>query len=279
MKCKMCSEPVTDVVGCGACRGSFHFACIGMQETAYRKMNADRKAAVRCPQCRATPDNSSGTAAVLEEIKALRTEFGSMKTQINNVLSSMEALNTKWNLMETRFSDLEDRVIAMETKTTVLPKLEAELDLVKEKLSNLQNENNVRDQFARLNNLEISGVPLKKGSDRSEIDSGAERGGGVMVAARRSLLALRRDWPCPAPAHSECLWVSIPLSNRVLIVNKTFPAAGLELLKNKVQYTVVPHLDFEPESLPTIKKELKNVDAIIWNTKHRLTGPLLDLAG
>ncbi|KAI8439674.1 hypothetical protein MSG28_013373 [Choristoneura fumiferana] len=65
---------------------------------------------------------------------------------------------------------------------------------------------------------------------------------------------------------------------RVLIVNKTFPAAGLELLKNKVQYTVVPHLDFEPESLPTIKKELKNVDAIIWNTKHRLTGPLLDLA-
>ncbi|XP_073961354.1 glyoxylate reductase/hydroxypyruvate reductase-like [Choristoneura fumiferana] len=66
---------------------------------------------------------------------------------------------------------------------------------------------------------------------------------------------------------------------RVLIVNKTFPAAGLELLKNKVQYTVVPHLDFEPESLPTIKKELKNVDAIIWNTKHRLTGPLLDLAG
>lgn len=49
--------------------------------------------------------------------------------------------------------------------------------------------------------------------DRSEKDSGAERGGGVIVAAKRSLLSLRRDWPCPPPAHAECLWVSIPLNN------------------------------------------------------------------
>nr|XP_021186133.2 glyoxylate reductase/hydroxypyruvate reductase [Helicoverpa armigera] len=66
---------------------------------------------------------------------------------------------------------------------------------------------------------------------------------------------------------------------RVLIVNKSFPLAGLELLKNKVEAVVLPHLDYEPESLPTIKKNLKGIDGLIWNTKHKLTGELLDLAG
>uniref|UniRef100_A0A2A4JZ34 Glyoxylate reductase/hydroxypyruvate reductase n=1 Tax=Heliothis virescens TaxID=7102 RepID=A0A2A4JZ34_HELVI len=66
---------------------------------------------------------------------------------------------------------------------------------------------------------------------------------------------------------------------RVLIVNKSFPLAGLELLKNKVEAVVLPHLDYEPESLPTIKKNLKGFDGLIWNTKHKLTGELLDLAG
>lgn len=66
---------------------------------------------------------------------------------------------------------------------------------------------------------------------------------------------------------------------RVLIVNKSFPVAGLELLKNKVEAVVLPHLDYEADSLPTIKNNLQGVDAIIWNTKHKLTGELLALAG
>ncbi|KPI99822.1 Glyoxylate reductase/hydroxypyruvate reductase [Papilio xuthus] len=66
---------------------------------------------------------------------------------------------------------------------------------------------------------------------------------------------------------------------RVLIVNKSFPEIGLELLKKKVEPIVVPHLDYEPESLPAIKKAIKGCVAIIWNTKHQLTGEILDLAG
>ncbi|CAH1639295.1 unnamed protein product [Spodoptera littoralis] len=66
---------------------------------------------------------------------------------------------------------------------------------------------------------------------------------------------------------------------RVLIVNKSFPVAGLELLKNKVEAVVLPHLDYEAESLPNIKNNLKGFDALIWNTKHKLTGELLAIAG
>ncbi|XP_050677221.1 glyoxylate reductase/hydroxypyruvate reductase-like [Leptidea sinapis] len=66
---------------------------------------------------------------------------------------------------------------------------------------------------------------------------------------------------------------------RVLVVNKTFPKAGLELLQTKLEATVLPYLDHQPECLPTIKKNIFGYDALIWNTKHKLTEEILDLAG
>lgn len=66
---------------------------------------------------------------------------------------------------------------------------------------------------------------------------------------------------------------------KILIVNKTFPVAGLKLLKNKYETTIIPHADDSPQSLPEIKKNLTGIDALIWNTKHKLTKEILNLAG
>ncbi|CAH2984245.1 unnamed protein product [Chilo suppressalis] len=66
---------------------------------------------------------------------------------------------------------------------------------------------------------------------------------------------------------------------KVLVVNKSYPVAGLDILKEKVQTTVLQYLDYDPESLPEIKKNIKGYDAVIWNTKHHLTAEILDLAG
>ncbi|XP_072944500.1 glyoxylate reductase/hydroxypyruvate reductase-like [Epargyreus clarus] len=66
---------------------------------------------------------------------------------------------------------------------------------------------------------------------------------------------------------------------KVLVVNRAFPAVGIDLLKAKVNVKVVPYLDHEPESIPEIKKYVNGSDALVWNTRHRLTGEILDLAG
>lgn len=52
-----------------------------------------------------------------------------------------------------------------------------------------------------------------------------------------------------------------------------------DFMDRGVQTTVVPYLDFEPESVPTIKSYIPKCDGLIWNTKHKLTGEILDLAG
>lgn len=47
----------------------------------------------------------------------------------------------------------------------------------------------------------------------------------------------------------------------------------------RVECLIVPHLDHEPESLQEIKKQIKGVDAVIWNVKHKFTKEILDIAG
>lgn len=49
--------------------------------------------------------------------------------------------------------------------------------------------------------------------DRSAEATDLERGGGAMVAVHRDYQPVRQNWPCPPAASSECVWVSIPLSN------------------------------------------------------------------
>ncbi|KOB77724.1 putative glyoxylate/hydroxypyruvate reduct [Operophtera brumata] len=46
-----------------------------------------------------------------------------------------------------------------------------------------------------------------------------------------------------------------------------------------LQPTVLPFMDHYPNAEAEIKKSLGGYDALIWNTKFRLTGELLDLAG
>ncbi|XP_063373051.1 uncharacterized protein LOC134661078 [Cydia amplana] len=165
MKCKTCSETVIDGVDCGSCRGQFHFGCIGIVETAYRKMNMDRRAGIRCQKCRAGPDNSQDISTILEELRGFRAEFGAARSDIERISNSVDSLNAKWNEMESRFSSLEDRVIALESSAKVVSKLQSELATSSQTIHNLQNELHVRDQNARINNVEISGIPYKKGEN------------------------------------------------------------------------------------------------------------------
>lgn len=50
--------------------------------------------------------------------------------------------------------------------------------------------------------------------DRSWAESGAERGGGAMIAIRNELQPLLRNWPGPSLASSEYVWISIPLCGK-----------------------------------------------------------------
>ncbi|XP_026322220.1 uncharacterized protein LOC113231894 [Hyposmocoma kahamanoa] len=104
---------------------------------------------------------------VLKELRAFRNDFVGMKSDIQRVTDSIQEINKKFSEMESRFSVIEDRLIINENKTALIPKLKQGLDSAKESI--LENELQQRDQLARMNNVEISGIPIAAGENLSTL--------------------------------------------------------------------------------------------------------------
>lgn len=189
MNCSRCMLPVSDAVSCSSCRGNLHYACAGVAETTYRKMSADKKAAWRCVTCRRSPtpdpdtmsgENQSshgiptgtpsnemqqGFATVLKKIDDLRADFSSLKSDVGQCKDGIKNIETKMNNMETRFSDLEDRVATLEKKGDLVSKLRVDLNTATSIISTLQEHCDTREQYSRMNNIELSGLPFSKGEN------------------------------------------------------------------------------------------------------------------
>lgn len=193
MICSKCNQVAMDAVLCSVCKGYYHFACAGVAETTYRKMTNEKKVSWRCVSCRTgnnsaqvdsnvlaienkpTPTNSGvtsflvelqeGFAAVLKEIKELRADFSLVQSDLQACKDGIVTIDTKLNEVESRFSDLEDRVVIVEKKTDLVAKLQSDLNAATAVISTLQQDFDAREQYSRMNNIEISGLPFKKGEN------------------------------------------------------------------------------------------------------------------
>lgn len=175
MKCSKCSEDVFEEVYCGHCDKQLHYACAGLKELGYRRMNQERKAIWRCPTCRhgASPaapgavDQPGGNpgssdvslADVMNEIRGLRNF---MESELNSIKMKVAELSKKWENLDPRLCAIEERISTNEDSLAVLCNVPQDVSEAKERMDLLLKENNERDQFCRLNNVEISGVPLVK---------------------------------------------------------------------------------------------------------------------
>lgn len=174
MNCSKCSEPVTDYVLCNSCNGHLHFSCAGVAESTYRRMTSDKKSAWRCPSCRTSPsatgDTSNPTlASLLAEIRSLKSDLDIIKTDLRNANGGVIEIKQQLNEFDNRFTIIEQRVSLAENKISTLSKLETDLNNAYKTISELQDDNNKQDQFSRLNNVEISGIPDKKGENLHNI--------------------------------------------------------------------------------------------------------------
>lgn len=174
MKCPKCDDDVLGEVYCGHCDKNLHFACAGLKEVSYKRMNQEKKAVWRCPVCRsdALPSvpGALGVSAgnspldfslvdVMTEIRGLRnfmeTEFSSLKLKVTE-------LSKKWENLDPRLCAIEERISTNEDRIASLCNVPMDVSVAKERIDVLVKENNERDQFCRLNNVEISGIPLAK---------------------------------------------------------------------------------------------------------------------
>lgn len=64
----------------------------------------------------------------------------------------------------------------------------------------------------------------------------------------------------------------------VPMYSRSLPLKCCSIYFSGFQSTVLPLMDYSPDAEAEIVKSLGGYDALIWNTKFRLTGELLDLA-
>ncbi|CAH0403883.1 unnamed protein product [Chilo suppressalis] len=118
-----------------------------------------------CPTCNMTSRRPKGDET------PTRRQFEQVSTDADmscdDVVEQWEwgELNKKFCEMESRFSAIEDRLIETEKKSSVIPQLKADLDSAKNAIAALELENHKRDQFSRMNNVEISGIPVTAGEN------------------------------------------------------------------------------------------------------------------
>lgn len=168
--CGACRENLSDGAHCTVCNLDYHFHCAAITEGGYRKLGEERKATWRCPKCRQggqqqqVPGAGSSTqqlhsevledirsklaplATLVDEVKELRAELSNLRTSVNQANNSIQEFNS-------RFNNIEIRLTKVETTQNQLTELQARLD-------KLERECDEKDQWSRMNNIEIKGVTL-----------------------------------------------------------------------------------------------------------------------
>lgn len=173
MKCDSCNVLFTDGVQCGVCKKHFDFTCANITEAGYRKLGPDRRAAWKCPSCRIAAQSPAHSPSrppvtletIQDQLYELKSQLTSLPTLINDVKSiKQEVTDLKLSCEFTcnKVDEFASKLDKIDKRILELEKLKDELCTTKTALTKLQNEHANRDQWTRLNNVEIKGVPLKK---------------------------------------------------------------------------------------------------------------------
>ncbi|CAK1599269.1 unnamed protein product [Parnassius mnemosyne] len=182
MHCALCNTDLNDGVKCGSCKKQLCFGCSNITEAGYRKLGADRRAAWRCSYCRnllyapstPTPTTSppipaiNGGASidmVLQEIRDLKLQLHCLPALIDDVKSirrEIQELKSSCEFNSEKIINCESRITDLESKTPKLEQIKITVDSTLSEISTLKKELAAKEQWSRLNNVEIKGVPLKR---------------------------------------------------------------------------------------------------------------------
>ncbi|XP_045456280.1 uncharacterized protein LOC123666117 [Melitaea cinxia] len=173
--CSSCGLQHSDGPVCSLCKNRYDFGCAGVTEAGFRKLG-DRRNNWRCLKCKAGPSlsptpNSPAVSQmdnILEQLNyinlqlaplaSLMEDIKSIKSDVNSLKSSLEMAHESINQFSSTIKSLESRVAKAEEMVNDVPRL-------REELIKLNQELDVRDQWARSNNVEIRGIPQKNNED------------------------------------------------------------------------------------------------------------------
>jgi hypothetical protein len=142
-----CNESLThneDTLECSGCNNNYHYYCIGISETNFKKMSKNTKNRYSCSTC-----NNSETKTINDPLLKLNTKMGDLIKSVN--------------FMSLQFDDFNKK---LESTLTELKQLKKENEIIKADNSRLSNEileiKHKLDTIEQQNlgiSVEINGIP------------------------------------------------------------------------------------------------------------------------
>lgn len=202
MKCASCDLDFNDGVQCGVCRRNLDFGCGQIAETSWRKLGSSKRAAWKCPLCRAEASSTSAKPSrhdleppssaapspvrssaagdrhqhdpvtldlLYREIQGIKSNLSGLPTlfaDVRSIKDELADLKASHSFNSDKLDDLAGKTAEVDRRVV---ELERELSAHKSELAVLRAQSSASEQRSRLNNVEIKGVPTKKDENLFEI--------------------------------------------------------------------------------------------------------------
>lgn len=167
MKCANCGNHFNDGVHCNGCKKDFDFGCALISEVSYRKLGADRRVNWRCSHCKSvTPKQTASESVTLETVlselreqKELLKRLPELLNDVKSIKDEIMELKLACEFNSTKLDEFESRIVTVEKKVTTIQ--QSQNSVSSDDIELLRKDNANREQWSRLNNVEVKGVPSR----------------------------------------------------------------------------------------------------------------------
>ncbi|XP_013196867.2 uncharacterized protein LOC106139904, partial [Amyelois transitella] len=174
--CASCGVQHTEGTACNACKQHFDFPCSGVTEAGYRKLG-DRKNAWKCPRCKSGQSGSvspqpSQLDRMQEQLSKITLQLAPLATLVEDIKAikhEVSGLKDSVELAHERITSSSDKVSTLELKVSEMHNLAEDIPVLHAEIDRLNRELQDRDQWARMKNVEIRGVPLRNSENLYDV--------------------------------------------------------------------------------------------------------------
>lgn len=168
--CSRCGNTSSEVVQCSACKNFYDYPCAGITESGFRKLGADRRASWKCIGCKNPPspssrgDDSVSLAVIHKEILDMKQQLAvlpKLTSDIECIRSEIRDLSASCEFNHAQLAECNNRVAALEQNIEKIMVVEQKVQKAFTALDKIQVDLDTKDQWTRLNNIEIKGIPVK----------------------------------------------------------------------------------------------------------------------
>lgn len=172
---------------CGKCRKWFHLKCADISAGDWKALKSADALLYTCRDCSVSmptrlsivPDNAScssvtqddgdgvslSSSGVFTLLKALRNDFKSIKSDINEMKDSQAKLMESVKFCCDKIDDFEKRIDEFNLKVKKIDKVEAKVMDLEKKLEVANEKIDEMEQYSRSNSCEIQGLVEKEGEN------------------------------------------------------------------------------------------------------------------